>query len=298
MISKTRVTQGFTLIELLIASSVFMVILIIVSQSLGSAGLMANRYVNRTELLEDTRTAGQLVEDEVAKATYVYPPGVNVNLGNGYTVTGPGMTSGDWTVGNQMLAFIQSPRDLNVACDRTVIPDPLVVTTTANRDGCLLFIAYYPVLRSNVVGSATGGARPPASSPNGAQWTLFEYRRWLPGKRLIGFKVGGVNEAITPNVTVYVPTDVSGASGSMLADFINPADGFGVSYGSATDTWCRVYTGGTPIILPCSSPQVLTAAREAGTTVLRGAFGIHAVIKGGAAVDLAPIGFSVAPRNL
>lgn len=290
--------DGFTLVELLIASGIFMVVLLVVSQTLGSTGNMTNKYVGRTELLEDTRSAGQLIEDEAAKAVYVYPPGISVRLGtgSGYTINGPGSSSGTWKTGDRFLAFIQSPRNPTIDCDPAVDPAS-VGSGTASKDGCLLFVAYYPVLRSSVVAGATGGARINPSPPNDGQWTLFEYRKWLPGKRLLG-----TNETETPiiNVTLNVPTDVSatGATGNMLADFLSPADGFQVSYGSATDNWCRIYNGGTPVVLPCSDGQVQAQQTYTGTTVMRAAFSIHGQVLGGAAVDLSPITFSVAPRNL
>ena len=289
-------SRGFTLVELLLASAIFMIILIVVSQTLGSTGSMTNKYVGRTELLEDTRTAGQLIEDEVAKAVYVYPPGMSVRLGSGsgYTINGPTSSSGAWTTGDRFLAFIQSPRNLAIDCAPAIDP-ALVGSGAASRDGCLLFVAYYPVLRSSVVTNASGGARINASAPNDNQWTLFEYRRWLPGERLLG-----TNETEKPtlNVTVNVPSDVSGSAGNMLADFLNSADGFSVSYGAATDRWCRIYNGGTPTILPCTDGQVTAQKDWTGTTVMRASFNIHAQMLGGAPVDLTPITFSAAPRNL
>ena len=283
---------GFTLIELLIASAVSLIVLGIIAQAIGGSGRTVNQYVTRSDLLEDTRTAGQLMADEVAKAVYIFPPGYTLALGSDYTTRRPG--GGAWVTGQDdkpILAFVKAPKTPGNECSA----DPAVQTPTKNFDGCVRLMAYYPVLRSDVLGGATAASRPANDPGNGTVWTLFEFAQPLPYR----------NFDAKSSTTAIVPTDFSKSTtwlpANMLADYIKPWDGtsagFSVAYGD-----CRKGEGNSISAVACHDGALSSALPynpDYRNSVTRASFSLQGSAASGSGVVQTPsLKFPVAPRNL
>ncbi len=294
---------GFTLIELLIAAAISLIVLGIIAQAIGSSGRTVNQYVTRSDLLEDTRTAGQLMADEVAKAMYIFPPGYTLTLGAaGYTFRNPVKRNGTWVTDQAnapILAFVQAPKVSGYACDINVespsTPPPAVfpVPPPANQDGCVRFMAYYPVLRGDVMSGAENNARPANDSGNNAVWTIFEFTKLLPYRAFTSLT----------SATAKVPVDFSGqkVSGNMLADYIKPGDGFAVKYDGLGNN-CRRADGNSIVATSCTDPNLradLPTNPDYRNSVTRATFTLQGyAASGGGAVQTPVLSFAVAPRNL
>jgi type II secretory pathway pseudopilin PulG len=200
---------GLTITEVLIAAFILVILLTIVGQGIRSSSSAVNTIVVESELLEDTRVAGQMIADAVARAVYIYPPGavLTLNRTTGYTVENPITKNNVWRVGTDpILAFIEAPKEAaatNEACKNEQREKK------SPYPNCAFFVAYYPVLRSTVVKKSEYG-RYLEDKRNTDAWTLFEYRRSLANAQL-EFKP---------------PLAVTGGQGTMLADFIIPNEGF------------------------------------------------------------------------
>ncbi|PTA67856.1 PilW family protein [Deinococcus arcticus] len=198
--------QGFTLIELLVAVALALIVLFAASNLLISSSGSATNLQARNDLLQEGQIAMNYVAANVREAAYVYPNGAALNLGGGYTTARPG--GGSWVVGNAsapILAFIRSPRVVTGA--------PCLNATTGaidNENACYKFMAYYPVLRSGWVSNATGQNNPGVDAANANRWLLVEYTRNLPSNA-------------PPALSSLGSLDVSGGSGKLLLDYVQPA---------------------------------------------------------------------------
>jgi prepilin-type N-terminal cleavage/methylation domain-containing protein len=208
---RSKRTSGFTVLEMLVAMGLLGIFLTLISQFLISGFNVTTIISNQTKLQEEMRATGSMMTEEVQRALYVFPPcgvysSVPTTTGalpapvpddtcaeptgapstmkvtwSKFTVTASGITFKNpatnttaWQVGgpnsfsktissSPMLAMIAAPRDPSIKC-----------TTGA---GCYTFIAYYPVLRSNL--SGTSSDQLITDADNDTDWVLMEYRREL-----------------------------------------------------------------------------------------------------------------------
>lgn len=198
---------GLTLVELLIAGAILIVILGLVTSGIQSGSGVVTQVVSEGEILEDTRVAAQLIADSVARAVYVYPPGavLTLNSAGSWTVLNPKTNKNLWRIGtDSMLAFIEAPQRTDVACS----------DSETGKDGCLYFVAYYPVKRSTV--AKQDEYKYLSEAQNDSSWMLFEYRKRLDVAKLNA-------DTVLPLSSL---TGLKQVQGRILADYIVPDTGF------------------------------------------------------------------------
>jgi Tfp pilus assembly protein PilW len=198
---------GLTLVELLIAGAILIVILGLVTSGIQSGSGVVTQVVSEGEILEDTRVAAQLIADSVARAVYVYPPGavLTLNSAGSWTVLNPKTNKNLWRIGtDSMLAFIEAPQRTDVACS----------DSETGKDGCLYFVAYYPVKRSTV--AKQDEYKYLSEVQNDSSWMLFEYRKRLDIAKLNA-------DTVLPLSSL---TGLKQVQGRILADYIVPETGF------------------------------------------------------------------------
>ena len=186
--------NGFTLIELLVAAAILLIILGLVTTGIGGGSNAVSAVVTSSELNEDTRVAGQMIADGVARAVYVYPPGARLSLNgpSSYSVKNPRTGSNLWQVGTDpILAYLENPEDIAVECLRTVTLADGSTVQVGDETGCLYFVAYYPIKRSLLVQRDAYAHL--ADSRNADAWILLEYRKRL-GVGLNGLQNGTLRE--------------------------------------------------------------------------------------------------------
>ncbi|MCS7067185.1 MAG: type II secretion system protein [Meiothermus sp.] len=261
-------TTGLTLIEMLIAALVGVAILGLIAAGLRSSS-DSLRFVQNSQLLtEDLRNAGNLVSDYIAKAAFIYPPGVTLTIGStgGYTVRNPNTNNNTWRIGQDpAIALLWPP-------------------TVENGVEVVKFVMIYPLNRGWVVSQATGAENPGPDPANNNKWLLYIYERNLQ-----------VGSSRLPNgLPLTIPTDLSGSSGNLLADYVQPG-GFAVSYSD-----CLGFDeNGLATAAPCppTPPTPLRAEHSAA----RVRFSLQGEIRQGgrdARVPASPLRFEAAPRNL
>jgi hypothetical protein len=239
-------TSGITLVELLVSVVILGTILLFSSSFQISSQKITTTVIDDTTLTEELRNTGAIISDEIQRAVYVFPPcgsytlnsapvvaacdnfapfpttynptRMNVNFSR-FVLGGataeftrrPGATgtgASTWEVGfgntaSPILAMIVAPRVTSSVCG------------TGNTASCYQFVAYYPVLRSQVSRTATNNSRERLDSnpSNDAMWVLMEYRRSLS----VAFNVGAVNLSVPGLNTISIPGvswgDVGSASG-------------------------------------------------------------------------------------
>jgi Tfp pilus assembly protein PilE len=233
MAKNLKSTSGFTLVELLLATVIMTFLVFFMAQAFRQTAMGNSLSINKAELVDDVRTAGQMISDYARNAVYVYPPGTTLTLqrtptfiaANDYAVTNPRTNDNTWVVGqDNIVAFIMAPdRGLNplfnagvtVTCDPTEpAPTPFVIPPTiggADDSMCLTFVAYYVVARSNVVSKtpnigAGSGNNPGLDPLNNDRGILYEYKLSLPIDRLAGTN-------ISSNLPAPPPTTIGGPYG-------------------------------------------------------------------------------------
>jgi prepilin-type N-terminal cleavage/methylation domain-containing protein len=221
---------GFTILELLISIGILGIIMTVVSQGFQSGGTTLGLVISQSELIDEARNAGQLMADELAKSSYVYPPGAILNLGSTYDVKRPGASDGSaWTVGENaspILAVILPP---------TVSGTCNVATPTA----CSQFVAYYPVVRSGIeTGFQLGGKNVMLKNTwTGNLWTIYEFR--------CGLSFAELADKAIPTTDMTVAADCASPTHSLVLDYVQPYDtttlkaGFMVDYNVAGSSSCR-----------------------------------------------------------
>jgi len=194
-------SRAFSLPELLIATAILMSILALLARGLMGSSTAVNSIITEAQLLEDTRSAGQIISDSLSRAAYIYPPNKRIvlNTKSSWTVQNPNGTNNQWITGKDpILAFINAAEKQG-KCSK------------ANNKACLYFVAYYPIKRSIVTAKAAYGSAL-TDKNNQDSWVLFEYRKRLD--------INQLTEIQQP------PLEISGSSGKLLADFIAPKSGF------------------------------------------------------------------------
>jgi type II secretory pathway pseudopilin PulG len=269
---------GLTLIELLIAGAILIMILGLVTSGIQSGSGVVTQVVSEGEILEDTRVAAQLIADSVARAVYIYPPGavLTLNSAGSWTVLNPNTNKNLWRIGTDpMLAFIEAPQRTDVTCSES---EP-------GKDGCLYFVAYYPVKRSTV--AKQDEYKYLSEAQNDSSWMLFEYRKRLEVAKL---------DADT-TLPLSSLTGLKQTQGRILADYIAPTTGFQI-----LNPVCR--TRITESELPTESTTVCDDFKKLYDpfylkTMSSAQFTLQArVVRGTRTVETPVFTLTVAPRNL
>jgi prepilin-type N-terminal cleavage/methylation domain-containing protein len=172
-------SSGFTLIEILISLGILGVIMVLTLQYMLSVSRISNMISANAENMEELRNAMAIMNDEVSRAVYIFPPNAglpaqyaisSINLGGGRFRTQPNGGGTTWTVGsitNPILAMITTPRNNAVTC-------------FVDNAGCFQFVAFYATKRSDDIENPLTTTETLASEPaNDNQWVLVEYRRAL-----------------------------------------------------------------------------------------------------------------------
>jgi type II secretory pathway pseudopilin PulG len=269
---------GLTLVELLIAGAILIVILGLVTSGIQSGSGVVTQVVSEGEILEDTRVAAQLIADSVAKAVYVYPPGavLTLNSAGSWTVLNPKTNKNLWRIGTDpMLAFVEAPQRTDVACS----------DSETGKDGCLYFVAYYPMKRSTV--AKQDEYKYLFEAQNDSSWMLFEYRKRLDTGKLNA-------DTVLPLSSL---TGLKQVQGRILADYIVPDTGFQI-----LNPVCR--TRITESQLPTESATVCEDFKKLYDpfylkTMSSAQFTLQArVVRGTRTVETPVFTLAVAPRNL
>lgn len=304
-------SAGFTLIEMLIASLVLVVMLGIAVSGLANGGRTTGTIVSRSDLIEDTRMAGQMIADELGRAVYVYPPGSSITLlsaPNAYSTKNAKDGSNTFVIGvAPMIAYIEAP-------------SVLATCNAATPQACMTFVAYYAVNRKTVTDAATGAKNPGADGRNDDRWLLYEYRKPLNFSGFLGTTTVPNQSSAIPSLA-SVPAQLTGVSGELLADGIKP-DGFGLST-DAGDTICRnsqrqlvndagdalkyLGTGASQLDptntlipgCPNAASTKKVASDNAYATIVRATLKVQAQVYGPEGLINTPVlNFAMAPRNL
>jgi prepilin-type N-terminal cleavage/methylation domain-containing protein len=299
--------SGFTLLEVLISMGILGIILTAVMGGIQSGNTTLGIAVSKSDLLEEIRNAGQIMSDEMAKASYIYPPGTTLNLGTDYKVRQPGATATVggtvWKTGvvaTPMLAMILPPITSGTC-------------TTTDTQFCSTFVAYYPVLRSEVEEKLKVNGLPvlQVTSWTSSLWTLYEFRCSLRFKEL--------DATAVPPTDLTVTANCGTASMSMLLDYVRPYDatsaisGFSIDYLTSTNACRRPVSGSAKFeAVDCSTlksdltaqpgPPVVPAKYTQGrfTTVVQGRFSLRLRIqqRSNLKVETPEFLFPITPRNL
>jgi prepilin-type N-terminal cleavage/methylation domain-containing protein len=208
---RSKRTSGFTVLEMLVAMGLLGIFLTLISQFLTSGFNVTTTISNQTKLQQEMRATGSMMTEEIQRALYIFPPcgtysSVLTTTGalpapvpddtcaaptgtpstlkvtwskftitvSGNTFKNPATNTLTWQVGgpnsftktissSPLLAMIVAPRNPSIKC-----------TTGA---GCYTFVAYYPVLRSNLAGTSSDQLI--TDTDNSNDWVLMEYRRDL-----------------------------------------------------------------------------------------------------------------------
>jgi len=314
--------SGFTLVETLLSLAVLGILLSFVVQTVVSEIKYTTSTVTQASLVDDVRVAGQMIADQVGKAVYVFSPGTSISLsntGNGWTKTASdGSTT--WNVAdadNPFIAFIEPPkvRAPSSLCAPTST-NSFSNLTTPTRDACLTFVAYYVLIRSDVVTNATGANNPGPDLPaNNSKRMIYEYRVTLPYGRL-------VNEAQLPNSSAYTAYEgkvsqvvsyvgsATNLSGNLVADYIRYVNSTTPMGFRITPVACRGADGN---LIPSSGTKVTTIS-QAGCPTTVSATNLNAFISSmniatlylqgerklsnGQVVTTPEYSFPLVPRNL
>lgn len=210
--------QGFTLVELLVAMGIFMIILAAVTTSWIRTSDLVGGLVVKSDLVEDVRNASAIMADGIANAVYVYPPGTTLTLNKtpGKLLKNPNDNTNIFRVGNYVgtemkagtsvssstptpiIAFLEAPRDSSSSA----------VCTTADKNGCLTFVAYYFASRATLTksGEPFDFIR---NAANEDKWMLLEYRN------VTAFTSEQLEE-------VALPLRPEGGKAQLLTDYVDP----------------------------------------------------------------------------
>ncbi len=261
--------QGFSLLELLLASVIALVLLGLVVGALQGASDSTQIIQDQQVLLEDLRNAGNLINDYIALATFVFPPGttLSLNSSSAFTVYNQQTNANTWRVGQDpILAAILPPPDRGIACNGGV-----------NPDGCLRFVAFYALRREWVMAQAPASERLEPSPANNGAWVLFTYQTTLAQSSL--------------PANANIATSYSGGRGVFLADYLRPSNGLIVNYLS-----CQ---SGANLAATCPAAGPVALTDQLGASRLT--VSLQAQIQRAGRTTLmpaSPLVFQISPRNL
>jgi prepilin-type N-terminal cleavage/methylation domain-containing protein len=201
---------GFSIIELLISIAILGIIFVVANELLVSS-FNNTRIVNsQTSIQEELRSAAALMNDEIQRAYYVFPPQDGVIKTNGadvavnwssFTLGSSNMKTGihgsgtfvvkSTTSGTNppVLAMITAPKVPSAPCLAKTNGDLYENSALgiSKGDGCYQFIAYYGVARVNVTRGANGNSTTSselldADSGNIGRMVIMEFRMNLVAK--------------------------------------------------------------------------------------------------------------------
>jgi prepilin-type N-terminal cleavage/methylation domain-containing protein len=208
---------GFTMVELLISMAILGLIFVAASRLLSDAMKGSQVVSAQTNLQEELRSAGAIMNDEIQRAYYVFPPQTSTiqtqsaasvtvdwssfNLGTSNFKTGIHesttfeVSTAPSSANPPFLAMITAPRDPTQPCLKTTKIAPATPTSVdiyedANGNkawGCYQFIAYYGVLRPKVTRGAVGNSTTSSElldndDANTGRMVLMEFRMNMIGK--------------------------------------------------------------------------------------------------------------------
>jgi hypothetical protein len=291
---------GLTLIEVLIASSLLLILLGLITTGLQSSGDVVSVIASKGELIEETRYAGQIMADELARALYVYRPGVSVTLPDNYATKRPVGTGtlNQWTVKSNVTENAGPPItetvDLTVAPIVAFIQAPLDSTTACNLTGtvtgCLTFVAYYPILRSTLVANAATADKPRSYADDANTWVIMEYRKILNYKTISNSSV----ESQNINNDTFKALDLTGGTTTLLADYIQPGNGFTIKF-SQCSSGSSLSATGQMTLVSCDSSD---SSYDYWESVRNGQIKLIAQTKKGIKTTTIPeLTFAIAPRS-
>lgn len=279
---KKKSQKGLSLIEILVALTVATVLFTVVARVMSSGSKGLTTLISNSELLEETRYAGEIIYSSLQNAVYVYPPQTELRLNRNaeYHTQNPRTSNSKWLVGSDpIIAMIVAPKTGTTTC----LVDP---------NACLTFVAYYTVKRS-LVTSASGltyaGGSLPFDSTNPDALMLFEYRKVL---NVSEFGIG-----VLPPVN-HENTSSAGrledVTGRLVADYIDPNDGFVI-----TPTYCKTGGGLYSNNIACPDIGETPLALSHENTMLSGSFTLSGLYKKGRQNHITPkLDFAFSPRNL
>lgn len=281
---KKQSSSGLSLIEILIALAITTILFTLVARSMSSGGKGLATIISNSDLLEDTRYAGELIYGDLQNSVYVYPPQTKLQLNarSDYHTENPDTRNNKWVIGNDnIIAMIVAPKSGITTCPT----DP---------NACLTFVAYYAVKRDQVTsnrGFSYEGGSLPADLANPDALMLFEYRKTLDTNAL--------SSGITPPVD-YTITSPAGSlkdvTARLVADYINPTDGFGFVVPTAPETY-KCSTEGNRTACPMAGETALALSHN--NTMLSGSFKLSGLYTKGKKNYTTPeLEFSFNPRNL
>ena len=175
-VRRTR-QQGFTLVEMLVSMVILGILMLAFTQVFGGSLKAAGEINGRNELVTEGQVAQQLIAARLQSAVYVYQKDTTMQLTTSGKTTkntvGPS-TGQNWKVGiDPILAVVLPPK----AVVRDASENPLPCSS-ATRDACFTFYAYYPYRRGALISSGLAEV-PPENSANDDQWVLMEYKKYL-----------------------------------------------------------------------------------------------------------------------
>ncbi len=266
--------HGFSVAELLTVSVILLLLLGIITQGLISGGQTTQQIVVESDLLEDARSMGNMIADNLTRALYVYPPGIELELStfSEPTTLKPGTSSSLWTVGNDpIIAFLERPESISAPC------------SNSEPQGCIFFRAYYPVARSEVT-KDTGPYSYLKDTLNSTTWILFEYHKRLdiPYANI----ASGLSSAPIGNM-------IAGEKGDIIAEYILE-NSFNVSFDRCYDEKGFINDSNNDNIPDCNglSTTVVYAS------VVSGNFSFEQGRKKRRSFKGTKLEFAIAPRNL
>jgi prepilin-type N-terminal cleavage/methylation domain-containing protein len=273
--------DGLTLIEVLIASAILLIILGLITTGLQTSGNVVGTITSQSELIEETRFAGQIISDELSRAVYVFRDGMTLTLANSYNTRNPSTNTNSWTVRDAtntnaapILAFLQAPQTIGQPC---VLPN--------QTTGCLTFFAYYPVQRSVVMSQAPAADRPRQSNNDANTWVIYEYKQPLAFNRL-------TSNATDSLALTSIPTTFTTGQASIIADFIQPNTGFVTNLQTCSDS--NPTTSGSRLV----NCRDLSANTDYWRSVRSGVLTVQATMQQqGKTISTPLMTFPIAPRN-
>lgn len=295
--------HGFTLIELLVASAIALLVLGLVAGGIQSGSSATGVIQTQQQMLEDVRIAGNYMADSLASAVYVFPPGTTLTLGgSGYTTKNPATGNNTWKVGTHpIVALITPPKNTQEWCP--------IGSAASELDGCYQFKAYYALRRGDVVASATKAENPGADPKNDNQWTVYEYRENLQPSSVSSGTWNPLYDPDTSKTTylyplpqvpdgaiLSLPRAYTAASGSLLADFIQPNAGFSLDFANKQCNTVDAKGNMTPDPTNCSA--VVTGDPERTYSLARITLTIAGQKLGWQNAATPSLNFVLSPRNL
>lgn len=219
--------RGLTLLEVLLTALIAVVLLGLTAQGIMRGSEITRIITAQQELLEDIRSAGGLLSDQLAQAVYVYPPGASITFGFDpnkpiadwyWTIKPKSNNSNTWLVGTDpIVAFILPPEDSSQRNQCT----PTTLAKDRDPKGCLRFVAFYAIERENVIKNAPSSIRPENNAKNSENWVLYYF-----SCSMVDVGCGNGPQNTPPDILnseVAMPSSFASTTGQLLADYINPA---------------------------------------------------------------------------